>query len=168
MVFSWKASVGCSFCFILFYCFNPLWWKSDWTVPPKGIEILAKVKMPSGLLFQWKQIILSSLSLWAQVLHFSIEALWNINFHKGLFFKLIHMYRSKLYCGTPDLYGCTRKLTFWWYWKIIYADIPHRTDYYWLWAIARPQESMSCTAVTTEAQGNYLLLGSPGYKAILK
>lgn len=40
---------------------------------PICTEILAKAKMPSRLLFQWKQIILSSLSLWAQVLHFSIE-----------------------------------------------------------------------------------------------
>lgn len=31
-VFSSKASVGCSFWFILFYCLNCLWWKSNWTV----------------------------------------------------------------------------------------------------------------------------------------
>jgi len=42
----------------------------------------------------------------------------------------MHTYKSKLYCGTPDLYGCIRKLTFWLYCKIIYADIPHGTDYY--------------------------------------
>lgn len=31
--FSWKASVGCSFWFILLYYLNCLWWKSNWTIP---------------------------------------------------------------------------------------------------------------------------------------
>lgn len=77
----------------------------------------------------------------------------------------MRMYKSKLYCGTPDLYGCIRKLTFCLYWKIIYADTLLRADYSWLWAIAYPQES---ELAQQQPRGSGELLGSPGLRMSFK